>query len=206
MFLLHAYVLLATATACPDTGAAEPPPLTAPAAPGAALAVGPLRSRARALPLAAAEPADSLLPPVEYSDAYYQRLAVHRVAAYTMLPIFAGQYLAGRELMARGSDSPRWVVTTHDALATGVLALFTVNTVTGLWNLWDARHDPEGRKRRWLHAGLMLLSDAGFAATGLLANSAENSQSLRALHRDVALASIGTALVGYSVMLPIFGN
>jgi hypothetical protein len=52
----------------------------------------------------------------------------------------------------------------------------------------------------------MLAADAGFAATGLLADRAENDQGARDLHRAVALGSVGTSLLSYAIMLPIFGR
>jgi hypothetical protein len=141
---------------------------------------------------------------VEYSDAYALRQTIHRVGSYAMVPLFAAQYLSGRELMNKGSDAPAWARDAHGPLATGVAALFTVNTVTGVWNLWEARKDPEGRRARTAHGLLMLLADAGFAATGLLAEEAEESGSMRGAHRTVALSSIGAALVSYAIMLPPF--
>jgi len=142
----------------------------------------------------------------EYSDAYGTRLAIHRVASYAMLPLFAAQYVTGDQLMRKGSAAPQWARSAHGPLAAGVAALFTVNTVTGGWNLIEARHDPEGRTRRTLHGVLMLAADAGFVATGMLANQAENDQGARDLHRTVALGSIGTSLLSYAIMLPIFGR
>lgn len=142
--------------------------------------------------------------PIEYSDWYARRLTIHRWASYAMLPMFAGQYFAGDQLMKRGSATPRWIIGAHDALATGVTGLFTVNTVTGVWNMWDGRKDPADRKRRIAHSLLMLASDAGFTAVGLLANPAENSGSTRALHKQIAIGSMGVALLGYVIMLPPF--
>jgi len=40
-----------------------------------------------------------------------------------------------------------------------------LNSVTGVWNLWESRHQPAGRTRRTLHGLLMLAADAGFGAT-----------------------------------------
>ncbi len=141
---------------------------------------------------------------IEYSDWYARRLLVHKVASYTMLPMFAYQYYTGSQLMEKGADAPRWVIKTHGPMATAMLVVFSVNSVTGLWNLWDARKDPSGRTGRTLHALLMLASDAGFLTAGYLSKPAENSGSIRRLHRTVALASIGTAVVGYAIMLPPF--
>jgi len=143
---------------------------------------------------------------VEYSDAYYTRLTIHRYASYATLPLFVAQYIAGEQLARKGDDAPNWARSAHPALAGGVGALFAVNTVTGTWNMWEARHDPEGRGRRTLHGALMLLSDAGFAATGALASGAGEDGARRDLHRNVAISSMAVALTSYAIMLPIFGN
>mgnify|MGYP001309564851 CR=1 FL=1 len=143
---------------------------------------------------------------VEYSDAYFTRLSIHKWASYLTVPLFAGQYVAGQKLMnGEGSDRTRGV---HSLLATSIAGLFIVNTVTGGLNAIEARKDPEEKNRRTLHSALMLLADAGFVATGLLANENEGGRSGGSsnnnTHRNVALASMGTALVSYTIMLPIF--
>ena len=142
--------------------------------------------------------------PVEYSDWYERRLTIHRWASYTTLPLFAFQYVAGKQLYDKSTDAPSWAKNGHGIAATGVAALFTVNTVTGLWNLWDARKDPEGRKWRTAHALLMLAADGGFAATGILAEKAERSADNRRLHRNIAISSMAVATVSYLMMLPPF--
>ncbi len=140
----------------------------------------------------------------EYSAAYYRRLEVHRIGSYAMLPLFAFQYLAGQQLYDRSFEAPAWARNGHGIAATGVAALFTVNTVTGVMNLWEGRKDPDGRGRKVFHATMMLLADAGFTATGLLAEDAEESGDDRSLHRTVALSSMAVATVGYLAMLDIF--
>ena len=150
--------------------------------------------------------ADTLRRPrpraIEYSDWYSRRATIHKWGSFTMLPLFAAQYYTGSRLMERGADAPALARRAHGPVATGVAALFAVNTVTGVWNLWEARHDPDERTRRIAHAILMLTADAGFAATGLLADEAEGSGDARDRHRAVALASVGTALAGYALMVP----
>jgi hypothetical protein len=79
-----------------------------------------------------------------------------------------------------------------------------VNTVTGAWNLWDSRHDPNDRTRRYLHAALMFISDAGFVASGASAPGRRqvlNDPAAARTHRTIALSSMGVALVGYGMML-----
>ena len=144
------------------------------------------------------------LQPVEYSDWYGRRLTIHRWASYATLPLFAFQYAAGRDLYKKSNDAPAWAREGHGVAATGIVALFGVNTVTGVWNLWEARKDPEGRKTRTAHAVMMLVADAGFAATGLLAERAERSPDDRRLHRTIAISSMSVATVSYLMMLPPF--
>ena len=69
--------------------------------------------------------------------------------------------------------------------------------------LADGR-EPEGRGRRVFHAVLMLAADAGFTATGILAERAEGSNDDRDLHRAVALGSVTVATIGYLTMLDVF--
>jgi hypothetical protein len=142
---------------------------------------------------------------IEYSDGYFTRLTIHKWASYLTLPLFVGQYYVGSRLIdGEGSSSLRnW----HGILTGAIGGLFAVNTVTGVWNMWEARKDPEGRTRRTVHSVLMLLADAGFVATGALAHESEgggfDSSDYNA-HRGVAIASMATALVSYAIMLPFF--
>ena len=139
----------------------------------------------------------------EYSAWYYRRLDVHRWGSYAMLPLFAYQYWAGTQLM-RGDDEGDDVEDGHELAATGVATLFTVNTVTGLWNLYEGWNDPTDRTRKRLHAILLLAADAGFVATGLLAEEADDSGSARRTHRNVAIGSMALATTGWLMMLDIF--
>lgn len=135
----------------------------------------------------------------EYSKAYYKRLDIHRAASYTMLPLFALQVLAGDRIYRHGDAAPAWAKTGHRVGAAGIAALFTVNTVTGLQNLYEARPDPEGKRKRTLHAIAMLAADAGFIATGILSQKAQGSFDDRRMHRTVAISSVGIATIGYLI-------
>jgi hypothetical protein len=138
---------------------------------------------------------------VEVSDWYSRRLTVHRYAAYSVVPVFGTQYLAGRQLWTKGSNAPSWAKTTHRVGATTLAGLFTVNTVTGLWNLWDSRAAPQGRALRYAHALMMLTADAGFTYAGAkLSEEAETSLDKRRLHRTIALSSMGVTLAGGLMM------
>ena len=142
----------------------------------------------------------------EYSDGYRTRLKIHKYASYATLPLFVAQYSVGQKLYdGTGSDSTRSV---HGALAATTAALFAVNTVTGVWNLSEGRKDPNHRTKRTIHGVLMLVADAGFVATGLMAPENEHegeggggSGTSASTHRSVAIASMGVATVAYLMML-----
>jgi len=140
---------------------------------------------------------------IEHSDFYYVRLDIHRYASYAIVPTFITEYALGQSLYNNppGSSGTR---TAHSIVAVGLVGLFGLNTVTGVWNLWDSRHESQGRARRYIHAALMLASDAGFVATEAVAPGrrlALRDPSRRTLHRTLALSSMGLALGGYGMML-----
>ncbi len=128
---------------------------------------------------------------IEYSDAYNTRLAIHRYASFALIPGFAVEYWLGQKLISRTTPAATWVKPTHRAVAYAVTGIFGLNTVTGLWNLWDSRKDPNGRTRRWVHTLTMLASDAGFVAADATAHHAAFSYNREVRHRNIALASIG---------------
>lgn len=135
---------------------------------------------------------------IEYSDWYARRLTIHRIGSYTMLPLFGAEYVLGNQLM-HGNESSG-MKGAHVAVATGIGALFTVNTVTGAWNWWESRSDPTDRTRRTLHTLAMLASDAGFVWTGAIGDGAKRSNANARQHRNVALGSIGVATLGTAMM------
>lgn len=138
----------------------------------------------------------------EYSDGYRTRLKVHKYASFATLPLFVAQFAVGQKLYdGNASDSTR---SAHTALAVSTAALFGVNTVTGVWNLYEGRKDPNKSTKRKVHGILMLVADAGFVATGALAPDDDDGGGDRSTHRTVALASMGVATVAYLIML--FGN
>ena len=143
---------------------------------------------------------------VEVSDWYYRRLTIHRYVSYGVIPVFGLQWIAGNQIFqseqsATRISPPTWAVTGHRAGATALAAMFTVNTVTGLWNLWDSRSVPQGRLLRTAHALTMLTADAGFTWAGArLSEQAETSLDKRKLHRTIALESTGLTLAGALMM------
>jgi hypothetical protein len=139
---------------------------------------------------------------VEYSEWYGRRLTLHKALSWTMLPLFAVSYYTGERLARDGRvNSPYWVRAAHPYVATADAVVFGVNTVTGVWNLWDARHDPEGRTRRIIHSVLFIAADAGFAYAGSIGEDARDNGAIRSRHRTVALSSIGVSTLGWVIML-----
>jgi hypothetical protein len=134
----------------------------------------------------------------EYSDGYRIRLKIHKYASFATLPLFAAQVAVGQKLYNNPSDGTR---SAHGALVASTAVLFGVNSVTGVWNFAEGRKDPNHRTKRMVHGILMLVADAGFVATGMLAPDDDEGGGNRSTHRTVALASMGVATVAYLMML-----
>ena len=120
---------------------------------------------------------------MRYSHAYKTRLKIHKISSFAMLPLFGTELVLGQSLYdGNGGESKKGA---HAAVGVAIGALFGVNTVTGVWNLWEGRKDPHGRTRRILHSVLMLAADAGFTITAALAPESEhgNIQDRRSAHR-----------------------
>jgi hypothetical protein len=163
-----------------------------------------------AVPTALAVGAQQRPRAIEYSDAYYTRLTIHRYGSYAILPLFAGEYVLGKRLLD-GGNVASWVRPWHRNLAAGIGVLFAVNTVTGVWNLVEGWQEPEGRVRRILHSAMMLAADAGFLYTASLAGENEDnefgegggafeSEGNPTRHRNAALVSIGLSTVSTLMM------
>lgn len=223
-------LLLACGLAQPPAGGAPVPDSTAPAVAAPSLAVpeaadtvgaartatdepsppaGPAAAAAwpGMTPFAPAEPDGASQRPraVEMGEGYHLRLTIHYVASVLTLPLFVTEYVLGTKLYNNPPGS-RTLREEHRLVALGVGGLFAVNTVTGVWNLWDSRKQPEGRLLRYLHSGMMLAADAGFVATGMVAphggrRAYLDTPARRSLHRTLALSSMGTALASYAMML-----
>jgi hypothetical protein len=149
--------------------------------------------------LAQDPPAPSPRPAVafEYSDAYHTRRKIHVYASLAMAPLFVTQYALGDSLYTNSTDRKR---TAHIVVGSGIGTLFGINTVTGVWNLWEGRKDSTRRARRLTHGIMMLGADAGFLATAMLAPGRDGSGN-RSTHRAVALTSMGVAVASYVFML-----
>jgi hypothetical protein len=139
---------------------------------------------------------------IEYSDAYYTRLRIHQVASYAELPMFAAEYVLGQRLLneERTGVPSQGLKTAHTTVALGLGALFTINTITGGWNLWESRKDPSSRTLRLIHSVAMLGADAGFAWAGASGGGAKNSQVDANHHRTIAISSMALATAGTAMM------
>ncbi len=140
---------------------------------------------------------------VTHSDLYYTRLTIHRIGSYAMLPLFAGEYLLGNRLLKdadNGVRSSQGIRGAHAAVAAGLGVLFGVNTATGLWNLWDTRHESQGGARKYIHAALLVAADAGIMLAAASADDAREQSGGPRRHRNIAVGAIGIATVG-SVMM-----
>ena len=138
---------------------------------------------------------------IEHSDAYYTRLTIHRDLSYAIYPLYALQYVAGRELWSKSRDAPTWAKTGHRVGATLLVGVFGANTVTGLWNLWDDRNISDGRVLRTVHAVTMLAADAAFTYAGsTLATQAQNSIAKRREHVAITISAMGLTTISALVM------
>lgn len=161
------------------------------------------RAAAQSAAQAATPTQEGSAPPAlafEYSDAYRMRAKIHRIASFATLPLFATEGILGQSLYNNPSSGKK---DAHLAVATGIGALFSINTVSGVWNLVEARKDSNHRGLRWAHGLLMIGADAGFLATAALGPNTEHgfNEGSRSTHRAVAFTSIGAATAGYLVML-----
>ncbi len=146
--------------------------------------------------------------PVEYSDFYKTRAKIHKYASVATLPLFVANYFVGQNLYTHPGDESKKGL--HGGLVAATAVVFGVNTVTGVWNLWEGRNDPNHRTKRMTHGILMMIADVGFLATAMLApddehengrGGAPTSMSGASAHRTVALTSMGIATVSYLIML-----
>jgi len=145
---------------------------------------------------------------VSLSDGYYTRLDIHRYVGYAVLPLYLIEYLAGQKELEDGSAAPLWADKVHKPAAYLLAGVYTINTVTGLINLAEANDIQQGKTRRWVHAVLMLASDAalvyGVAKAPTLsqidARIAAGKRGGWTTHKEFTVASIGLGTVGYLMM------
>ena len=122
-----------------------------------------------------------------------------------MLPFFIGSYATGTDLINNGNNASSFSKNWHGVFAGATAALFAVNTVTGVWNLIESRHDPAGRTRRWVHSIAMFVAEAGFVATGATAPEIEDGEvgegGDASTHKTLAITSMAVATASWLMML-----
>jgi hypothetical protein len=144
----------------------------------------------------------------EYSEGYKIRAKIHKIASVATLPLFIAEYLVGQNLYTHPENATGGKRGAHAALAASTGVVFGINSITGGWNLIEARKDPNHRTKRTIHGILMLVADLGFAVTGATAPESEhervggqNEGGSRSTHRAIAITSMGIAAVSYLMML-----
>jgi len=147
--------------------------------------------------------------PFEYSAAYKVRNTIHKTASYLTLPLFIAEYALGAYMYAYPDKITTGLQSAHRTVGISLGALFTVNTVTGVWNLIEARKDPNKKTKRTIHGIAMLVADAGFAVAGLMRpkypiDNVQTYYNQRQTHRAIAVTSMVIAGVSYLMML--FGS
>jgi hypothetical protein len=160
----------------------------------------------------ALEPQDTPARPVaiEYSDGHLMRAKIHKYASFATLPLIAGEFALGESLYNdpnSGTSSNRGL---HGAVGAGLISLFGLNSVTGMWNLLESRQAP-GHTKRLVHGLLMLASEGGFVAAAVTApghgrNDVVTIDANRATHRNIAIVSMGVGTAGYLLMLLTHGG
>jgi len=143
---------------------------------------------------------------VEYSEAYYTRAKIHRIASWATLPLLGTEAVLGQNVFnaSPGQSSYR---TAHIVVGTTITGFFAAQTATGLWNLVDSWNDPNHKTLRRLHGIMMLGADAGFVAAYGTAPGGRNLVTFdqsKSTHRTVVFTSMGVATASYLLML--FGN
>jgi hypothetical protein len=141
---------------------------------------------------------------IEYSEGYQTRAKIHKYASFATLPLIGTEAILGQSLYDDPYSRTSAKRGAHIAVGTAITALFAVNTVTGLWNLRESRHDPHHRTLRLWHGIMMLGADAGFVAaygTGPGGRNLINFDSQKQTHRAVVFTTMGVATASYLMML-----
>src|SRR5262245_1475696 len=147
--------------------------------------------------LAATQKPPRLLP-AYYSHAYDVRAKIHKYASFTTLPLVGSEFVVGESLFDSPSDGKK---SAHIAIGTALGGLFAVNSVTGVWNLVEARKDPNRGHLPLIHSLLAFGADAAFVGTATITPSSHGLSDNRGTHRALAFTSMGLLTASYLVML-----
>jgi hypothetical protein len=158
----------------------------------------------------AADPQDARPVAIEYSESHETRAKIHKYASWAVLPLMGTEWALGQKLYDDPNSDTSSSRGIHGAVGAGLIGLFAVQSVTGVWNLFEERQAP-GNTKRWAHGLLMLGAEGGFIAAAAMAPGHSRSDLInfdaqRSTHRTVALVSIGAGTAGYLLMLLTGGN
>jgi hypothetical protein len=142
---------------------------------------------------------------IEYSDAHETRAKIHRYLSWAVLPVMATEFALGQQLYNDPNSINSSSRGVHGAVGAGLIGLFAVQSVTGVWNLVEENSAP-GQKKRLVHGFMMLAAEGGFIAAAAMApghsrNDLINFDANKSTHRNVAVVSIGVGTAGYLLML-----
>src|SRR5262245_12162694 len=143
---------------------------------------------------------------IEYSDAYYTRAKIHKIASWATLPLLGTEAILGQSVY-NGPPGHQGARGAHIAVGTAITSFFVAQTVTGVWNLVDSWKDPNHKTLRRVHSFMMLGANAGFVAAYGTTPDNENLVTFdqrKRTHRTVVFTSMGVATASYLLML--FGN
>ncbi len=147
---------------------------------------------------------------IEYSDAHETRAKIHKYASWATLPLLGTELVLGQKLYNDPNSLTSNLRGVHGAVGAGLIGLFGVQSVTGLWNLVESNQAP-GHTKRLIHGILMLAAEGGMVASAASApghsrNDLINFDTRAATHRDIAYVSIGVGTAGYLMMLLTGGS
>jgi len=155
----------------------------------------------------AQDPQDVRPIAIEYSEGHETRAKIHKYVSWATLPLIGTEFWLGQRLYdnPNGEDDLRGV---HGTVGAGLIGLFAVQSVTGVWNLVEGSGAP-GHKKRLTHGLIMLAAEGGFIAAAAMAPGHSNGVNFnadRSTHRTVALVSMGVGTAGYLWMLLTGGS
>jgi len=158
----------------------------------------------------AAAPQDARPVAIDYSDAHQTRAKIHKYTSWAALPLMATEFALGEKLYNDPNSINSSSRGVHGAVGAGLIGVFGVQSVTGVWNLVESNQAP-GRAKRLVHGILMLAAEGGFVAAAVTApghgrNELINFDADKSTHRNIAIVSIGVGTAGYLMMLLTGGS
>jgi hypothetical protein len=158
----------------------------------------------------AADPQDARPVAIEYSDAHLTRAKIHKYASWATIPLLGTEFWLGEKLYNDPNSLTSNLRGVHGAVGVGLIGFFAVQSVTGAWNMIEAKSAP-GHTKRLVHGLMMLAAEGGLVAAAASApgtgrNNLVNFDANAATHRDIAIASIGLGTAGYLFMLLTGGS